>query len=294
VEHIPVLLSEVIDLLKPQQGERVLDVTLGLGGHASAFLERIGSDGEFIGLDTDEENLRSAEKLLDVHSQQLKLMHENFRDIRQLQLPEVDVIFADLGLSSPHIDDPQRGFTFRNDAPLDLRFDRTKGQTVAELIAASSEQELTHILRVYGEVRQARKLALAMKEVPMETTFNLKECVERICGYRAPSILPQVFQALRIAVNDELDALKVLLEEGPRLLKSGGRIGVISYHSLEDRMVKQAFRALVEPRKNEQTGAIEQEADFILLTKKPIRPSAEEIERNPRSRSARFRVLLRR
>ena len=289
--HTPVLHTAVLTLLAPKRGETVLDVTLGLGGHAKSFLDSIGPSGHFLALDADSENLAEARRMLARGASQTDLRHGNFRDLKSFGFPPVDILFADLGLSSPHIDDPARGFSFRNDAPLDLRFDRTTGMTAARLIAISTEHELTEILRQYGEVAGARLLARAMKESEIRTTTQLKECVERVRGYRAPAELPRIFQALRIAVNDELGALKVLLLEGPKLLKGGGRMGVISYHSLEDRLVKDAFRTLATPQKDAMTGAVRAEAPFILMTKKPVCPEASEISANVRARSAKFRVI---
>lgn len=292
--HTPVLHTAVLTLLAPKRGETVLDVTLGLGGHAKSFLERIGPTGRLLALDADSENLVEARRTLGEGEEQSDLRHGNFRNLRSFGFSPVDILFADLGLSSPHIDDPSRGFSFRSSSPLDLRFDRTTGMTAARLIAISTEHELAEVLRRYGEVPGARLLARAMKEGDIQTTFELKACVERVRGYRAPAELPRVFQALRIAVNDELGALRILLQEGPKLLKPGGRMGVISYHSLEDRLVKDAFRALAAPAKDVTTGAVRAQAPFTLITKKPVCPDASEIEANPRARSAKFRVLLRR
>jgi 16S rRNA (cytosine1402-N4)-methyltransferase len=289
--HIPVLSAEVLELLAPRAGETVLDVTVGLGSHAATFLKAIQPGGRLVGFDADTENLEAASRNLRQWERSVELRHVNFREIAAAGLPPVDIIFADLGLSSPHVEEPHRGFTFRADAPLDLRYDRTRGETAAEMIARASEQELSEILRSYGEVRQHRRIARVLKEHPVETTMDLRRCVEQAAGYRAPAILPQVFQAFRIAVNDELGALETLLSEGPTLLRPGGRMGVISYHSLEDRMVKQTFRALALPVKDSLTGKIKALANVELLTKKPVVPSPEEIARNPRARSARLRGI---
>jgi 16S rRNA (cytosine1402-N4)-methyltransferase len=292
--HIPVLLKETLELLAPKKGETVLDVTLGLGGHAAAFLEKIGPSGKLIGLDTDPDNLAVATKNLERWKTQVDLRHANFRDLGSLDLPSVDIVFADLGLSSPHIDLPERGFTFREEGPLDLRFDRTRGKSAAEWIVDIDEKDLSRVFSKYGELKQARRLAERIKEVEPKTTVALAECVREIATYRAPSVLPQVFQALRIVVNDELGALDALLAAGPLLLKPGGRMGVMSYHSLEDRAVKNVFRDLATPKRSEETGAITEESPFVVLTKKPVRPSEEEAAENPRSRSAHLRVLGRR
>ncbi|MDD5025817.1 MAG: 16S rRNA (cytosine(1402)-N(4))-methyltransferase RsmH [Candidatus Peribacteraceae bacterium] len=289
--HTSVLHTAVLTLLAPKRGETVLDVTLGLGGHAKSFLDAIGPSGYLFGLDADQENLVEAGRILAKGASQMDLRHGNFRDLPSFGFSSVDILFADLGLSSPHIDDPARGFSFRSDSALDLRFDRTTGMAAARLIAISTEHELAEVLRQYGEVPSAHLLAQAMKESEIATTVQLKKCVERVRGYRAPAELPRVFQALRIAVNDELGALQILLQEGPKLLNPGGRMGVISYHSLEDRLVKDAFRALATPQKDPTTGAIRTQAPFTLITKKPVRPEASEIAANVRARSAKFRVL---
>lgn len=297
LRHEPVLhngeASEVMRLLNPQPGESVLDATIGLGGHALGFLERIGSRGSLIGLDLDQENLSVARDRLSAFSKKIDLRHGNFRDLRDL--PQFDIIFADLGLSSPHLDDASRGFSFRTDAPLDLRFDRTRGRTAAEFIERASADEITRVFQQYGEFSGAHKLSHALKKgqrVP-ETTTELKTLAEGVFGYRAKALLPQIFQALRMRVNDEPGALADFLGEAPYKLNVGGRLGIISYHSLEDRAVKTGFRALSRPVMDPATGKMLQEAPFALLTKRPVRPSEREIERNPRSRSALFRVLRR-
>ena len=292
LRHIPVLQEEILRILAPQSGETVLDATVGLGGHARAFLERIGPTGHLIGIDADKDNLAEAARKLAPWRKQIHLIHENFRNIRNIltsvpsvpSLPSapfshIDILFADLGLSSPHIDDPNRGFTFRQQAPLDLRFDRTQGTTAATLLQKTSKKDLANILKIYGELPHSADLAEALSSTHPKTTLELKAIVEQVYRWRAPHFLPQVFQALRIAVNDELSALQDLLRDGPELLAPCGRMGILCYHSLEDRMVKQAFR--------------HPSSTFHLLTPKVIRPSPGECARNPRSRSARFRAIER-
>jgi len=289
--HIPVLKSEVLDVLKPSDGETILDCTLGLGGHALAFLEAVGSSGKVVGLDADEKNLARAKEVLSDYSGQTEFHHCNFSDLEDLDLLQVDILFADLGLSSPHIDDPSRGFSFREDGPLDLRYDQSQAKPALQLIRSINEEDITHVLKVYGELRESKKLARAIKDSHPETTQELRSIVENVCGYRAPKLLPQVFQALRIATNDELGSLKKLLEIGPNLLKPGGRMGIISYHSLEDRLVKHAFKDLITVPKHPDTGQDKEPASFELITKKPITPSDDEINENQRSRSALLRVI---
>lgn len=291
--HIPVLHTTVLSVLAPQKGQSVLDVTLGLGGHAQGFLDLIGPSGRFTGLDADPRNLELAAQHLRAYDN-ARLLHVNFRNLAELELQPVDVLFADLGLSSPHIDDPARGFMFRSDAPLDMRFDPTAGATAAQLIRRSTPDSLFEIFRTFGQFPGGARLARMLAGTDVPTTFALKAVVESAFGYKANALLPQVFQALRIAVNDELGALAALLQVGPRLLQPGGRMGVISYHSLEDRLVKQAFRSLADPARDPVTGKVIEGAPFHLLTRKAIVPDAPEIAENPRARSAKFRAITRR
>ena len=289
MEHVSVLSQEVMQLLVPKAGETVLDVTVGLGGHAALFSTAIKSNGRLICLDADKENLDTAS----ANVKNATLLHSNFRDLGTLDLPMCDVIFADLGLSSPHLDDPSRGFSFRHHAPLDLRFDRSSGITAAELIASIKEEELANIFKDYGEVKGSYKLARLLKQNCPTTTQELSETAEKALGWQYKKILPQIFQALRIAVNNEMGALDSLLEIAPSLLSLGGRLGIISFHSLEDRAVKQAFKSLTTPEKDPITGQDLPGITFELLTKKPITPSDDEIRRNPRSRSAKLRCIKR-
>lgn len=296
--HEPVLLGECLEILRPSAGDAVLDVTLGLGGHARAFTDRIGPNGTFIGLDADSDNLSLARESLKGAAPSSIFIHANFLSLPDC-LPEdrrkFDVILADIGLSSAHVDDPSRGFTFRKDAPLDLRFDRTSGMTGAALLASLDPDTLLAAFREFGELPRARSLTDAIvrvrKEQPILRTGELVDVARGVFGYKTPDFLPQIFQALRILVNRELAALKQLLAVGPSLLKPGGRLGIISFHSLEDRLVKHAFRDLVKEPKDVVTGASIAKAPFVLLTPKAVRPSAEEVKRNPRSRSACLRAL---
>lgn len=290
--HTPVLLQSVLDVLAPQKGETVLDVTLGLGGHARAFLQKVGPTGRLTGLDADAENLALARRAVGEHAN-VTLLHANFRELPALALPAVDILFADLGLSSPHIDDPARGFTFREEVPLDLRYDRTQGRTAAAWLAQALAEDVARVFREFGELPSAMRLARILKERLPTTTTAVVLAAESVYHWQARAMLPQIFQALRIAVNDEMGALDILLSAGPSLLKPGGRMGIISYHSLEDRRVKQTFRTLVTPEKDDRTGAVQTPAPFALLTRKAVTPSADEIRTNPRARSAKFRALLR-
>lgn len=293
-EHTPVLLQTVIDVLKPQPGEQVLDVTLGLGGHSKAFLEAIGSGGHLTAIDADMDNMKVAKERLKAWESQVTYHHTNFLQIESLGLEQMDIIFADLGLSSPHVDDPERGFSFRFDGPLDLRYDRTSGETAAELIERLDEEELADLFRTYGELfKEARRLGVIFAGKRFSTTTDLKAAVEKAFGYKAKGLLPQIFQSLRIVVNSELKAVEALLQIAQRLLKPGGRLGVLSYHSLEDRMVKQTFRSWCESERDFITGKISKQAPFRLLTKKAIQASDSEITENPRARSVKFRACIR-
>ncbi len=291
--HVPVLLEETVRLLDPKPGERILDLTLGLGGHAAALAERLQGRGVVVGLDADETNLTLAKERLAALQVETHFIHANFTSIATLNLGEFDAILADLGLNSLHVDDASRGFSFRFEGPLDLRFDRTAGQTAADKIAHTSEDELIRALRDYGELRFAGKLAGTIRRHAPKTTGELRAAVEEWGGRRTPGLLPQVFQALRIWVNDELGALDNMLKAIPDLLRPGGRAGIISFHSLEDRSVKHSFRALTDPPRDELTGK-RGLAPFELLTPKAIRPSDAEITQNPRSRSALLRAIRRR
>ena len=291
-DHTPVLLSEVLELLYPEPGARILDCTVGLGGHSKALLE-CNSDSTLVALDADQQNLNRAKNHLEPFGDRVDFFHKNFIDVTEQQLGTFDIIFADLGISSVHLDDPQKGFSFRNDGPLDMRLDQSSGITAAEHISQSSEEDLANTFYHFGEIRQSRKLATAVKQALPKTTLELSTLCEDLFGFRAKNILPQVFQALRIAVNAELDALQVLLQIGPTMLNTGGKLGIISFHSLEDRMVKQTFRSLSTPEIDDTTGQVSKEAPFTLVTKKAVKPTEEEVEVNPRSRSARLRVLQR-
>ncbi len=287
--------QSVFDVLAPKPGETVLDVTLGLGGHSSTFAEHIGATGTLIALDADSQNLADAKERVRDTKCKTQFHHANFSELPKLNIPSVDIIFADLGLSSPHLDDAERGFSFRANAPLDMRFDRTKGNTAADLIAKSSFDDLRHILREFGELKEAGYIARAIearnKTSPVLTTLDLVDCVNTAVGWRAPQLLPRVFQSFRMAVNHELESLQILLEHGPNLLKPSGRMGIISFHSLEDRMVKLRFRELCAVDKDEVTGQDLHAPAFELLTKKSVVPSLQEIEANPRARSAKFRAV---
>lgn len=299
--HVSVLQKEVFQVLSPVSGETVVDCTLGLGGHAAIFLSMTGPDGRLTGLDADAGNLAEAKKRLSVFGDRVTVHQANFRDAQSIITTPVDIVFADLGLSSPHLDDPERGFTFRASAPLDMRYDRSSGPSAAEMILSSTEDYLTGIFRDYGELQRSRILAQTLhahfhakhRHVGQWLTDDVVTCVEKVFTWRTPRVLPQVFQALRIAVNDELGALQLLINCLGQIVKPGGRAGIISYHSLEDRLVKQTFRAWSTPVLDQMTGQIATLAPWELLTRKPVMPSEKELADNPRSRSAKFRAIRR-
>lgn len=286
--HIPVLATEVLHWLDPKPGQIVVDATAGLAGHTSLLWERIQPDGTLIALDQDPAMLALAkERLLDPR---IHWRHANFDELPsvldELKIPAADAILADIGFSSDQMADPARGFSFQTEGPLDMRLDPTRGEPASALIRRLSERELADIFWQYGEERHSRRVAKVIvetrKKTPIATTTQLAEIVRRcVPRSRGHAIDPatRVFQALRIAVNDELGALERFLQVVPDCLKPGGRVAIISFHSLEDRLVKQAFRNSSEWGKE--------------LTRKPVQASDEETRNNPRARSAKLRVAER-
>ena len=291
VYHIPALLDETMAALAIDADGTYVDVTYGGGGHSRAILERLGPKGRLIGMDQDMDAWEN--RLMD---QRFTFAHGNFaylkNFLRYYGVDGVDGILADLGVSFHHFDAVERGFTFRADAPLDMRMNRAASFTAQELLNTYTEERLADVLYLYGELRQSRRLAAAIvKSRPLTTTGQLVDAVRPLLKpSQEKKELSMVFQALRIQVNGELDALQSLLSQSLEVLNPGGRLAIITYHSLEDRLVKNFMR----------TGNIEgkQEKDFFgrvctpwrVVTGKPIVPSAEEVERNPRSRSAKLRV----
>jgi 16S rRNA (cytosine1402-N4)-methyltransferase len=286
--HVPVLLDELLDLLQPPNGGVIVDGTLGGGGHARALAQRVGPAGMVIALDRDSAAVAAAgHNLADLP---VKPVQANFCDLPEvlagLGIRAVAGVVLDLGISSDQLADPQRGFSFLLDGPLDLRFDPSRGEPARRLVNRLSAEHLADLIYHYGEERYSRRIAAAIvqqrRERPIETSGELAELVRR-CVPRSSRdrIDPatRTFQALRIAVNDELKSLEIALRRVPDCLEPGGRFVVISFHSLEDRRVKEAFRD--DPR-------------LEVVVRKPVRPSAAEVIRNPRSRSAKLRVAVRR
>ncbi|MFA4974296.1 MAG: 16S rRNA (cytosine(1402)-N(4))-methyltransferase RsmH [bacterium] len=287
--HVPVMADAVLKLLKLRPGEVAVDATLGGGGHARMLLEAISPDGLLIGIDRDARAIEEAGAALAASGGRSKLirarMGELARVLSELGVGGVDAILADLGVSSHQLNEGGRGFSFMRDGPLDMRMDCGSGMTAADLISGSSAAELEEIIRVYGEERYSRRIASAIAgRRDIDTTAKLSAAINRaVPGRRNTRINPatRTFQALRIAVNDELGELKNFLDSAPGLLNPGGRLAVLSYHSLEDRLVKRRFRELAGSD------------GFDLLTKKAMRPGDEEIESNLRSRSAKLRAIRR-
>lgn len=301
--HEPVMIDEVMNFLNLKPGDRVVDMTLGLGGHSSEILKRIGPKGFLYAFEKDEENLNVAkDKLLKV-GRNFEIFHESFvslkNRLRGKGLESVQAIFFDLGLSSPHVDDPERGFSFLRDGPLDMRFDKREGLTAANLLNTLPEQELSRIFWEYGEEPMSRKLAAAVvfdrKKMPFEGTQQFADFVERVLGkekggkHRAT----KAFQALRIAVNEELDALELALTQAIESLAPQGRVVVLSYHSLEDRIVKSTFKSLATDLRDPTDifgGRVLRPKILSLLSKKPIKASDNEVAKNKRARSALLRA----
>ena len=298
--HQPVLYHETIQALNPQRGGRYVDCTVGAGGHAYGILEASSPDGLLLGLDLDPQALTLAQRRLVPFGKRVTLKRSSYTDLRRvletLGWESVHGILLDLGLSSMQLDTPERGFSFRSDAPLDMRFDPDAPVTAADLVNTLPEGELADILYRYGEERRARQVARAIVAArPVETTRQLAEIVAKATGSGRPGIHPatRTFQALRIAVNRELDSIEQVLPQAVDVLAPGGRLAVISFHSLEDRIVKQFFRresrdCICPPKQPVCTCG--HKARITEITRRPIRPSEAEATRNPRARSSRLRV----
>jgi 16S rRNA (cytosine1402-N4)-methyltransferase len=306
VRHIPVLLEEAKGFLEPERGGLFVDCTLGLGGHAKALLEAEPAI-ELIGIDRDPEALGYAAEILRPFGERVRLVPGNFAELSKLlhglRVEAVDGILADLGVSSLQLDEGSRGFSFRREGPLDMRMG-PGDLTAAEVVNQYGEAQLEKIIREYGEERQARRIARAIarrrEEEPIETTSELRDIVagtlRRGGGRPRGRIDPatRVFQAIRIEVNRELIGLDTFLDQAVRLLNQEGRLVVISYHSLEDRIVKNRLRDLARGEIDEITGRPHSETQVIeVLTKRPVRPGALEVAMNPRARSGRLRAARR-
>jgi 16S rRNA (cytosine1402-N4)-methyltransferase len=286
-QHLPVLPREVLEWLRPESGQTFVDGTLGGGGHAKLLAERVGPQGTVIGLDRDPAVIERAEA--EFRALPIRPIHSNYSDLPEL-LPEleiqhVDGILLDLGLSSDQLADAERGFSFQSEGPLDLRFDPTRGEPAWRVIERMSAEHLADLIFKYGEERFSRRIARRIVEArrtkPIRTADELARTIRRAVPRRRDDRIDpatRTFQALRIAVNEELKWLDVALRRLPDCLRPGGRIAIISFHSLEDRMVKESFR---------------NDARLVVQTRRPIRATEKEISENPRSRSAKLRVAER-
>jgi 16S rRNA (cytosine1402-N4)-methyltransferase len=306
-QHVPVLVAETLELLAPQRGGIFVDATLGLGGHAEALLEAF-PEARLVGIDRDLAALDRAQGRLERFRDRARFAHTNFHHLADA-LERFGIrgglagVLADLGVSSMQLETAERGFSFRLDGPLDMRMGLAE-RTAADLVNQESEGDLEKIFREYGEEQQARRIARAIgaarREQPIETTGQLKRIIDRAKwtrpGDREGRVDPatRVFQALRIAVNEELFGLEDFLRQAVEMLDTDGRLVIISYHSLEDRIVKNTMRDLARGEIDRVTGQTQAESRALeLLTRKPVRPSDAEVASNPRSRSARLRAARR-
>ena len=289
--HEPVLLGEIVETLDPAPGKIFVDCTTGRAGHAAAIAQRLGQGGLLIGLDADPRNLEFARERLSNAPCQVRLFHANFAELedvlREVKIDQADGMLADLGISTNQLFDEQYGLSFSQDMPLDMRLDPRIQETAADLVNKLREEDLANVLYELAQERYSRRIARKIVEArrtsPITSTERLAELVRSAIPTRggAPERIDpatRTFMALRMKVNHELQNLEALLKQAPRFLRSGGRIGIVSFHSMEDRLVKQAFRSA------EQTGQLK------IITKKPITPTETEEAANPRSRSAKLRV----
>jgi len=282
--HIPVLLDEVLQYLNPQPDGRYIDATFGAGGHTRELLERSSPGGRVLAIDRDESAIEQGRTGLQSFGSRLVFAKANFRDIAVVApengFADPDGVLADIGVSSMMLDDAERGFSFMRDGPLDMRMDASQPLTAAEVVNTYGEKEIANIIFNFGEERRSRQIANSIvRSRPLARTTDLTRSIERVLGgHRFGKIHPatRTFQALRIFVNDELKSLEAFLDSSMKLLRPGGRLVLISFHSLEDRIVKNKFRAPVVPG--------------IALTKKVVTATDDEVSRNPRARSARLRA----
>jgi len=282
--HTPVLAEEVLQYLDPGPGGSFIDATLGAGGHASRILERTSPDGRLLGIDQDEDALAIARENLDRYSPRVLFVHANFSSIAEVAgeqgFENVDGVVADLGVSSMMLDEGERGFSFRFEGPIDMRMDRTQSLSALDIVNHTSERELANVIFRFGEERRSRPIARSIvRSRPLHTTGDLVRAIEAVSGpKRYGKIHPatRTFMALRLVVNRELEHLEAFMAACPNVLRPGGRLVVISFHSLEDRIVKHAMRSQGK-----------------VLTRKVIRASDTECRINPRSRSARLRAMER-
>jgi len=299
MKHQPVLYHEIIHALQPKNEGRYVDGTLGAGGHARGILEACAPDGRLLGLDVDPQALALAREILAPYGERVRLRQASYDSLaeilHEIGWSKVDGILLDLGLSSMQLDSPERGFSFQQDAPLDMRFDPASPTTAADLVNALQGDELADLIFRYGEERASRKIAQAIVRArPLQTTRQLAAVIESVIP-RKGRIHPatQTFQALRIAVNNELERVENVLPQAVAVLRSGGRLAIISFHSLEDRIIKEYFRReskdLVNPP-YEQIYKVEKKATLKEINRKVIVPGEAEVAANPRARSAKLRI----
>ena len=293
--HIPVLLKEAVDALMIQPNGIYVDCTFGGGGHSKAILERLDDKGKLIAFDQDEDAKRNIPK-----DPRIIFVPHNFRHLQRFlklhTINAVDGILADLGVSSHQFDEAERGFSTRQDAPLDMRMDQRQSLTAADVITNYSEQQLHKIFEQYGEVTNSKTLARTIVELRSSQSLKsinaFKQALRGVVKGNPNRYFAQVFQALRIEVNDELGALKEMLQQIPPLLKPGGRAAIITFHSLEDRLVKNFFRRGTFQETEENPFIMQEKVNELkVITKKPIEASEEEMKQNPRARSAKLRVV---
>jgi len=300
-QHQPVLVAEILSNLELADKKVVVDGTMGLGGHSKAMLEKMPLDGKLIGFDVDDDNLAVARENLKSFGERVVFVRSNFsnlaEELQKLHVKSVDAILLDLGLSSPQVDNPLKGFSFLREGPLDMRFDKSQPLTAAGVINEYGLNQLITIFKEYGEEPFSRKIATEIvrrrKARSFKTTTELAWFIEKLIG-RKGHLHPatRVFQALRIEVNHELEVLKSVLNQAVQVLKKNGRLAVISYHSLEDRLVKHYFKDSARDFINEpdKLTTTHLEPTLTIVTRKPIFPTEAEISKNPRSRSAKLRV----
>ena len=282
--HTPVLLAEAMQFLEPKTGGRFIDATLGAGGHTLALLERTAPDGKVLAIDQDQSALFAARPIVELSGSRLILVNANFRELAAIaaenEFTGCDGVLADIGISSMMVDDASRGFSFMREGPLDMRMDRAEQMTAADVVNTYSEKEIADILYTYAEERRSRPIARSIvRSRPLHSTTDLVRAIERVSGGpRRGQIHPatRTFQALRIYVNDELKSLEAFLDASMGVVRSSGRVVVIAFHSLEDRIVKQGFRNSAIPGR--------------VLTKKVVTATPDEVQRNPRARSAKLRA----
>lgn len=280
MKHEPVFLREVIEGLNLSPGAEAIDATLGLGGHTKAMLDITAPNGKVIGVERDARNLEEAKKNLSAYEGRVDYINDTFGNLAEKKLDQVDAVLFDLGISSVHVDEADRGFSFQKDGPLDMRFDQSQSLTAEEVINSWSREELEELFRKYGEEPRTRDIAKAIiearKKIRIVSTVQLADIVASVVKRHGKSHpATRVFQAVRMAVNGELDEIERGLPAAVDLLKPGGRIAVISFQSLEDRLVKHFLK---------------RREDITIITKKPIKPSYEETRQNPRARSAKLRI----